>query len=118
MACNEITTEAAKYTATIAQGDSWPLRLTLKTGGATINVSGWTFTATAKRGASTIALSVSTTNAASGIIDFELSNSQSASMSAGDSAADLAGRWVVNITGTDTASKVRRQVSILLQILK
>jgi hypothetical protein len=118
MACNEITAEAPKYTATIAQGDSWPLRLTFKTGGATINVSGWTFTATAKRGASTVSLGVSMTNAASGIVDFELSAGQSAAMSAGDSAADLAGRWIVNITGTDTAARVRRQVSILLQILK
>ena len=116
-ACDDIGNDTPTLRATVARGEDWPLRLRVRENGEPVNIGPYTITATAtKAGQTSVSLSAAKTDAAGGIIDFRLSAAQSAAMVAGASDDDLAGRWMVRITATDAAGRVRHWLRVRLQV--
>jgi hypothetical protein len=117
MSCNEIGQPPALKRATISRGDDYALLLAFKVATVAVNLTGWTFDARLQRTGQTDVVMAATIDAAAGTVSFALTAAQTAAMAAGVNANDLAGRWQMNISGTDSNGKKRRFVRAVVSII-
>jgi len=118
MACNEIGQPPAESKrVTISRGDDYVLRLQFTNDGVAVDLTNWAFDARLKKsGQSDVVLGVAI-NTTAGTVTATLTDTQSAGMAAGTTHADIAGRWVLSVTGTDPAGLVRRYVRFPFHVL-
>lgn len=110
MSCSEIGQPPALKRATISRGDDYALLLAFKVATVAVNLTGWTFDARLIRTGQSDVVMAAAPDAAAGTVTFSLTAAQTAVMVAGANANDLAGRWTMNITGTDANGKKRRYI--------
>lgn len=120
MSCNEIgQPPEMEKRVTVSRGDDYALRLAFKTAaGAVVNLTGYSFSARCtKSGQSDIVLTVAV-DAPNGTVTATITDTQTATMAAGDNVSDPAGRWVLTVTGTDNAGLIRRYLRIPFVVLR
>ena len=110
MSCSEIGQPPALKRATISRGDDYALLLAFKVAAVAVNLTNWTFDARLQRTGQSDVVMAAAPDAAAGTVTFSLTAAQTAVMVAGANANDLAGRWTMNITGTDSNGKKRRYI--------
>lgn len=120
MACSEIGQPPARdKRVTISAGDDWALRMAFTEGepAAPVDLTGWAFDARLeKSGEADVVLAV-TIDTGAGTVTATLTDTQSAAMAAGSGLSDLAGRWVLNVVGTDSAGFRRRYLNFPFHVL-
>ena len=117
MSCEEIGQPPAQRIATLSKGDDYALALVFKTDGVVVNLTGWTFEGRLKKTGYSDVLTTNTIVAASGLVTFRLSDTQTAAMVGGTSRDDLAARWTMNLTGTDSAGNTRRYLQSIVYLI-
>lgn len=117
MSCNEIGQPPANKTATFSRGDDWAILFVFKLSGQPVNLTGWTFTGVLKKTGQNDVTMATEINAAAGTVTFGLTDQQTATMVGGANQNDMAGRWVLNITGNDANGKTRRYLQATVYVL-
>lgn len=117
MSCNEIGQPPANKTATISRGDDYALLLAFRLNGQVVNLTGWQFDGRLTRAGQTDVVMGIEPNATAGTVTFVLTKQQTAAMVGGANANDLAGRYTMQIKGTDPNGKTRRYLVALVYIL-
>lgn len=117
MDCEEIGQPPARRVATICRGDDYGILFAFKLGGQPVNLTGWTFSGVLKKTGQTDVSMAPTIDAAAGTVAFVLTDQQTAAMVGGANQNDLAGRWEMRITGTDSAGKTRRYIQATVYVL-